>query len=72
MAKWQDSEFKTCVKSFLVNNVVSVVDFAENYSVEIQNEVQSIHWQSYQVSILIHICFRYNPELDPYDEALGF
>jgi wobble nucleotide-excising tRNase len=39
VAKWQDSEFKTCIKSFPENSVVSVVDFAENYSFEIQNEV---------------------------------
>jgi hypothetical protein len=27
-----------------------------------------MHWYSYQISILVHICFRHNPEYDPYDE----
>jgi hypothetical protein len=53
---------------FPKNNIMSVVDFVENYSFEIQNEVQSMHWYSYQISILIHICFCHNPGFDPYDE----
>jgi hypothetical protein len=51
-----------------LNSIILVVDFAENYLFEIQNEVQSMHWHSYQVSILVHISFRHNPDLDPYDE----
>jgi hypothetical protein len=68
VAKWQDLQFKACIKTFPINSVVSVVDFAENYTFEIQNEVQSMHWHSYQVSILVHISFRHNPEMDPYNE----
>ena len=32
------------------DTVVFVIDFAENYSFEIQNEVQSMHWHLYQIT----------------------
>ncbi|GAQ92554.1 hypothetical protein KFL_010490010 [Klebsormidium nitens] len=34
--------------------IVSVIDFAENYSFQVQNEIQSMHWYSDQVTILVH------------------
>jgi hypothetical protein len=33
------------------DGIVSVIDFAENYSFEIQNEVQSMHWQNYHPNL---------------------
>jgi len=38
------------------------MDFSENYSINIQNEVQSMHWHTKQVSILVHMTFRSNPD----------
>jgi hypothetical protein len=43
MARWEDKHFKQCIKSFLANTMVSIDDFVENYSFEVQNEVQSMH-----------------------------
>jgi hypothetical protein len=43
MPRWQNKHFKTCVKSFPTNYIVFIVDFAENYSFQVQNEVQSMH-----------------------------
>ncbi len=54
---WHDKEFKTCIKSFSIITVISIVDFVKNYSFEVQNEVQSMHWHSYQINILVHITF---------------
>jgi hypothetical protein len=34
-----------------------VVDFDENYNFEIPNEMQSMHWHNYQITILVHICW---------------
>ena len=68
VAQWEDAQFKKSIRLFPKDTVVSVVDFAENYKFEIQNEVQSMHWHSYQVSILVHITFRHNLDLDPYNE----
>ena len=47
--------------------IVSVVDFAENYSFKWQNEVQSQHWFSFQVTIFVHITFCIHPHWDGVD-----
>jgi hypothetical protein len=65
---WEDKQFKDYLKAFPNKSFMSVVDFAKKYSFEIYNEVQNMHWYFYQISILVHICFRHNPEYDPYDE----
>ena len=69
VAKWEDEQFRTCLENFPADTMVSVVDYAENYSFEVQNEVQSMHWHSYQVSILVHITWVRNPEPDPEDAS---
>jgi hypothetical protein len=68
VARWENKHFKNCIKFFPTNTMVSIVDFTENYSFEVQNEVQSMHWHTNYTSILIHICFHHNLALDPYDE----
>jgi hypothetical protein len=45
-----------------------MVDFAKNYSFQMQNEVQSMHWHSYQISILVHITYRFDPNFDVHDD----
>ena len=60
-AKWQDHQFKACIDNLLPDAIVSVIDFAKNYSFKWQNEVQSQHWFSFQVTILVHITFRIHP-----------
>ena len=37
--------------------VVSVVKFAKNYTFKEQNEVQTMHWYSDQVTIFVHITY---------------
>ena len=68
LARWEDEHFKKSMKCFPKDTIVSVVDFAENYKFESQDEVQSQHWFSFQISILVQITFRHNPDFDPYDE----
>lgn len=36
---WQHMQFKECIGNFPNDVVVSVVDFAENYTFKIQNEI---------------------------------
>ncbi len=45
--KWQDKQFKSSIKSYPHQIVVSIVDFAKNYTFETQNEIQYMHWNSY-------------------------
>jgi hypothetical protein len=68
VAWWENKQFKHSIKSFPTNKVVSIVDFAKNYTFEVQNEVQSMHWHSYQIFILVHISFCHNLTQYPYDE----
>jgi hypothetical protein len=35
----EDEQFQTCLANFPADSMVSVIDFVENYSFEIQNEV---------------------------------
>jgi hypothetical protein len=39
---------------------MSIVDFVENYIFQEFNEVQEIHWHSFQLTILVHICYQWN------------
>ncbi len=48
--------------------MVFVVDFVENNNFEVQNEVQSMHWHSYHVTILVHITWQHILDVDPHDE----
>lgn len=54
---WQAQQYKECLLNFPSNVVVSVIDFAENYSFKIKNEIQSMHWWSTQVTILVYITY---------------
>jgi hypothetical protein len=49
--------------------MVFMVDFAENYTFETQNEVQCMHLHSYHISILMHITYCHNLHPDPNDEG---
>jgi hypothetical protein len=48
--------------------ILSHIDFAENYSFQIQNEIQSMHWFSHQVTILVHLTYKHNPSSDNDEE----
>jgi hypothetical protein len=52
----------------LANIMVFALDFVLNYGFEMQNEIQSMHWHTYQMSILVHICLNWNLTPYPHDE----
>ena len=56
--RWQAEQFKNCLSVFPDDTIVSVVDFAENYTFKEQNEIQSMHWHNDQCTILVHISYR--------------
>jgi hypothetical protein len=61
VASWQDYQFKELFRSVPRDTLISCVDFSENYTFKIQNEIQSMHWHNEQVTILVHIIYRQNP-----------
>jgi hypothetical protein len=69
VAKWEDDQFRACLASFPDDTMVSVIDYAGNYSFKVQNEVQSMHCHSYQITILVHKMWVRNPNPDLEDES---
>src|SRR5712692_8930139 len=61
MARWQDEQFRICRDTFPLGTILSVVDFAENYTLQPQNEIQSQYYHSDQVSLMVHITYRHGP-----------
>jgi hypothetical protein len=45
-----------------------VVDFAKNYTFQEYNELQEMYYHSFQLIILVHICYHWNKDylIDPY------
>ena len=61
IAKWQAERFKESIDTFPPDSILSAVDFAENYTFQPYQEIQSMHWLQHQITILVHICYRWNP-----------
>ena len=45
-AQWLDLQFNLCKDTFPLDTIVLVVDFAENYKLQLQNEVQPKYYTS--------------------------
>ena len=65
VARWQDFQCHTAMSDLPKDTILSHIDFAENYSFKIQNEIQSMHWFSHQVKILVYLTYKINPLFDP-------
>jgi hypothetical protein len=44
--------------------VVSCIDFSKNYVMKVQNEIQDMHWLSFQMTVLVHITYQHNLDHD--------
>ena len=60
-AQWLDLQFKLCKDTFPLDTIVLVVDFAENYTLQPQNEVQTKYYTSQWVCIFVNITFMHSP-----------
>ena len=67
VAHWQDVQFKESVQNLKEGEILSLIDFAENYSFRNQNEIQSEHWFNFQLTILVHITYQVNSDWNPLD-----
>ena len=61
--QWHNLQFKQSRDVFPKETILSIVDFAENYTFTLQKEIQSEYYHSYKVSILVHIMY-IHAELD--------
>ena len=41
VAQWKDEQFRIFWETFPLGTILSMVDFAENYTLQTQNEIQS-------------------------------
>ncbi|KAH9307176.1 hypothetical protein KI387_044391, partial [Taxus chinensis] len=51
--KWQATQFKTNRDTFPIGSILSVVDFAKNYSFSHQKEIQTQYYHIDQVTIMV-------------------
>ena len=70
--RWQAHQYRECLKVFPSDTIISVVDFAENYSFKEQNEIQSMHWHTDQCTILVHITYRRSNKDDSIIKQMHF
>lgn len=57
-ARWQDEQCQLMMKNVLMGVLVSHIDFGENYTFAIQNEVQGLYYFSKSVTIFVRITMR--------------
>lgn len=60
IARWQDDHCKRSMQCMGEGMILSHIDYAENYTFEIQNQIQSMYWCSTQITILVHITYMIN------------
>ena len=58
-SQWLDQQFWMCKETFPIGTIISIVDFAENYTLLPQNETQSQYYNSIQIVIFVHITYRH-------------
>ena len=56
-SRWQYLEFKHSREFFESGTILSVVEFAKNYTFSLQREIQSEYYHFDQVSIFIHVLY---------------
>ena len=56
--RWQDLQFKHSREVFPPRTILSIVDFAENYTFAAQKVIHSEYYHFDQVSMLVHVLYR--------------
>ena len=62
VAWWQDEQYRKCKDNFPIGTIISIVDFAENCTLQPHNEIQSQYYHSDQVNIMVHITYSHGLE----------
>ncbi len=57
VSRWQDLQFRKCLKNLHPKTILSCVDFSKNYTMKIQNKIQNMHCHNFQVTILVFISY---------------
>jgi fibronectin type 3 domain-containing protein len=70
VARWQDKQTTLAMNRLDSDAILSHIDYAENYTFQVQDEIQSEYFLSVSVTILVHITYRKVLNLDTGDEKL--
>ena len=57
VARWQDAQAKLEMENLGEGQILSHIDFSENYTFQPQNEVQSEYYHSFTITIFIQIMY---------------
>ena len=66
-ARWQDTQYRQSIDKLKPRELMSLIDYVENYTFKGLNEIQSQHWFNFQLTILVHITYRVNPQYNILD-----
>ena len=69
-ARSLDGQFRICKNTFPIGTILSFVDFAEKYTLALQDEVQPQYYNSVQVTIYVHIVYRHAPDSTEEDQKI--
>ena len=58
-SRWKSLEFKHSCEVFEPSTILSVVEFAKNYTFAPQREIQNEYYYFDQVSISVHVLYRH-------------
>ena len=48
--------------TFPIGTILSAANFAENYTLQQKNKIQSQYYHSYQVTIMVHITYKHGED----------
>lgn len=65
MAGHQHQLYRDVVSQLQMDEIVVIHDFAENYSVIVPNEVQSMHWVNIQATVYVSVITRHDTNSTP-------
>lgn len=69
-ARWQTEQAKSAKESLPTNAILTHIDFAENYTFQVQNEIQSMYYHSTQITIMVQVVYRVQVPDDGIPELL--
>jgi hypothetical protein len=57
ISHWQENMFKHYIKHISKDNEISCIYFSKNYGMKVHNEIQNMHWFSFQIIVLVNITY---------------
>ena len=70
VVRWKDENFRICRDTFLIGTMLSVVDFVENYTLQLKNQIQSQYYHLEQVNIMVHITYKHGTDSNEQNKVI--